>query len=360
MLFLARPYILCLYLLNGVLKTAGMSLLIAFAVLSIAVSFLCSILEAALLSITPSYIAQQKQTRPALYEKLKVLKDKIDQPLAAILTLNTVAHTVGATGVGAQVTVVFGDGYLGIASAVMTLLILVLSEIMPKTIGARYWPQLAPVLPALLNGMITLLKPFIWLSDQIMKMFGGKSHEHDLRQEIKALTILGRELNKLDEDEQRVISNILDLHDIKVRDIMTPRTVCETARPDEPLDAFIARVKIGQFSRYPVLDREESPMGIAFRYDILDINEQQVVADIMKPIKVISDKMSVEQLMTQLMQERQHLCLVYDEYGSWQGLVTLEDVIETIIGQPIMDETDDIPNMRRFAKRRWEHKMKSD
>lgn len=336
-----------------------MSLLIAFAVLSIAVSFICSILEAALLSITPSYIAQQKLSRPKLYEQLKVLKDKIDQPLAAILTLNTVAHTVGATGVGAQVTVVFGDGYLGIASAVMTILILVLSEIMPKTIGARYWPQLAPILPFVLNSMITLLKPFIWLSDQIMKLFGGGHHEHDLRQEIKALTVLGRELNKLDEDEQRVIANILDLHDIKVRDIMTPRTVCETANPDESLDAFAERVKVGQFSRYPVLDKDEAPLGIAFRYDMLDITDQQTVADIMKPVKVISDKMSAEQLMTQLMHERQHMCLVYDEYGSWLGLVTMEDVIETIIGQPIMDETDDIPNMRRFAKRRWEHKLKN-
>ncbi|MEW5682615.1 MAG: CNNM domain-containing protein [Pseudomonadota bacterium] len=336
-----------------------MSLLIAFVVLSIAVSFVCSILEAALLSITPSYIAQQKLSRPKLYEQLKVLKDKIDQPLAAILTLNTVAHTVGATGVGAQVTIVFGDGYLGIASAVMTILILVLSEIMPKTIGARYWPQLAPILPFVLNSMITLLKPFIWLSDQIMKLFGGGQHEHDLRQEIKALTVLGRELNKLDEDEQRVIANILDLHDIKVRDIMTPRTVCETASPEESLDAFAERVKVGQFSRYPVLDKDEAPLGIAFRYDMLDITDQQTVADIMKPVKVISDKMSAEQLMTQLMHERQHMCLVYDEYGSWLGLVTMEDVIETIIGQPIMDETDDIPNMRRFAKRRWEHKLKN-
>ena len=336
-----------------------MSLLIAFAVLSIAVSFICSILEAALLSITPSYIAQQKLQKPKLYNKLKGLKEKIDQPLAAILTLNTVAHTVGATGVGAQVTLVFGDGYLGIASAVMTLLILVLSEIIPKTIGARYWPALAPLLPVTLNIMITVLRPFIWLSDQIMKLFGGGSHEHDLRQEIKALTVLGREMNKLDEDEQRVIANILDLHDIKVRDIMTPRTVCESASPDEPLEQFAERVKIGQFSRYPVIDKDESPLGIVFRYDMLNITEQQVVADLMKPVKVISDKMSAEHLMTQLMHERQHMCLVYDEYGTWLGLVTMEDVIETIIGQPIMDETDDIPNMRRFAKRRWEHRLKN-
>ena len=336
-----------------------MSLLIAFAVLSIAVSFICSILEAALLSITPSYIAQQKLTQPKLYEKLKQLKEKIDQPLAAILTLNTVAHTVGATGVGAQVTVIFGDGYLGLASAIMTVLILILSEIVPKTIGARYWPKLTPILPFILNSMITLLKPFIWLSDKIMQLFGGNHHDHDLRQEIKALTVLGRELNKLDEDEQRVIANILDLHDIKVRDIMTPRTVCESTTPDETLEAFAKRVKVGQFSRYPVLDKDESPLGIAFRYDMLDITDQQTVAEIMKPVKVVSDKMSAEQLMAQLIHERQHMCLVYDEYGSWLGLVTMEDVIETIIGQPIMDETDDIPNMRRFAKRRWEHKLKN-
>lgn len=335
-----------------------MSLLIAFVVLSITVSFICSILEAALLSITPSYIAQQKLTQPKLYEKLKVLKDKIDQPLAAILTLNTVAHTVGATGVGAQVTVLFGDGYLGIASAVMTFLILVLSEILPKTIGARYWPALAPILPMMLNSMIFILKPFIWLSDQIMKLFGGGHHEHDLRQEIKALTILGRELNKLDEDEQRVIANILDLHDIKVRDIMTPRTVCETAKPDEALEDLLERVKKDQFSRYPVLDNDEAPLGIVFRYDMLDIAEGMTASDLMKPVKVISDKISVEQLMSQLMREQQHMSLVYDEYGSWLGLVTMEDVIEAIIGQPIMDETDDIPNMRRFAKRRWEHKQK--
>ena len=216
-----------------------MTLLIAFAVLSILVSFICSILEAALLSLTPSYIAQQKLERPRLYERLKALKDKIDQPLAAILTLNTVAHTVGATGVGAQVTIVFGDGYLGAASAIMTLLILVLSEILPKTIGARYWRTFAPFLPGLLQAMILLLKPFIFMSDLIMRLFGGKEPEHDVRQEIKALTLLGREVGSLDEDEQRVIGNILDLHEIRLRDIMTPRIVCESAAPDESIAASV-------------------------------------------------------------------------------------------------------------------------
>lgn len=336
-----------------------MTLLIAFAVLSIVVSFICSILEAALLSLTPSYIAHQKQQKPKLYDRLKKLKDNVDQPLAAILTLNTVAHTVGATGVGAQVAIVFGDGYLGIASAVMTLLILVLSEILPKTIGARYWRAIAPFLPPLLSAMILLLKPFIMLSDVVMRMFGGKPPEHDIRQEIKALAMLGRELEKLDDDEQRVISNILDLHDVKVRDIMTPRIVCAAAAPDESIADLKLRILDSQFSRYPVVADDETPLGVVFRYDALMAeDESQAVSSIMKPIKVTLETTNVENLMSQLMQERQHMSLIYDEFGGWQGLVTLEDIVEAIIGKPIMDETDDIPNMRRFARRRWEHRLK--
>ncbi|HCN71432.1 MAG TPA: hemolysin, partial [Pusillimonas sp.] len=303
-----------------------MSLLIAFAVLSIGISFICSILEAALLSITPSYIAQLKLNQPALHEKLRILKDRIDQPLAAILTLNTIAHTVGATGVGAQVTVVFGNGYLGIASAIMTVLILILSEILPKSMGARYWPAIAPYLPGTLNKMIFVLKPFIWLSDRIMDLFGGPAPEHDVRQEIKALSILGREMNKLDEDEQRVIANILDLHDMRVHEVMTPRTVCEYISPDMTIGQFTRHVQESQFSRYPVIDKDENPLGLLFRYDVIDADPDANISTLMKPVTVVNEKMSVENAMSQFIQERQHMFLVYDEYGSWQGLVTLEDV----------------------------------
>lgn len=335
-----------------------MTLLIAFAVLSIAVSFVCSILEAALLSITPSYIAQQKVARPKLWERLRVLKDQIDQPLAAILTLNTVAHTVGATGVGAQVVKLYGDAYLGVASAVMTLLILVLSEIVPKTIGARYWVHLAPFLPTILNGMIFILKPFIWMSDRIMDLFGGHTMEHDIRLEIKALALLGRELDKIDADEQRVISNILDLHEIKVRQIMTPRIVCEFVSPDMGLEEFREMIREHQFSRYPVLDEEEVPLGMVFRHDVIDAEPEATVRSLMKSVTLVLDLDSVESLMMRFMGERQHMLLVYDEYGSWLGLVTMEDVMEAIIGQPILDETDDIPNMRRHARRRWKNRLK--
>ena len=199
-----------------------MTLLIIFAAVSIGFSFLCSILEAALLSITPSFIAGLRENRPKLYETLRSYKDDIDKPLSAILTLNTVAHTVGATGVGAQVAVVFGEAWLGAASAVMTLAILVLSEIIPKTIGAKYWRALAPMLPPVLQFIMIALMPFVWLSKLITSRIGGGEHDVDVRAEIRALADMGKDQDALDDNEFQVIQNVLRLHDIKVGTIMTP------------------------------------------------------------------------------------------------------------------------------------------
>jgi CBS domain containing-hemolysin-like protein len=336
-----------------------MSLLIAFVLISVSISFLCSLLEAALLSVTPSYIAHLKQAGSPRYAALRKLKDKIDQPLAAILTLNTIAHTGGAAGVGAQVTVIMGDGYLGIASAVMTLIILIFSEIIPKTLGARYWRGFSMYLPAILNPLILILRPFIWLSDHITSWMGASDTTLNLRAEIKALTSLGRELDELDVDEQRVIANILDLHDIKARDIMTPRTVCEYVSTTTTVAEMIEQSRKDQFSRYPVLDEEGHPHGVVFRSDLVEAEPSQLVSDLMKPLKVITDSESAESVLTSLLKDHQHMSLVYDDYGTWLGLLTMEDIIETILGQAIMDETDDIPNMRRFARRRWEHRMKN-
>ena len=334
-----------------------MFLLIVFAFVAIGISFICSILEAALLSITPSYVAQLKEQRPKLHAKLQKLKTNIDQPLAAILTLNTVAHTAGAAGVGAQVGVVFGDGYLAIASAVMTVLILVLSEILPKTIGAKFWRQLAPTLPSILNIMIMSLRPFIWLSDQITKRIGGEEHV-DVRSEIKALAILGHEQKLIDADERRVIGNMLDLHTIRVRDVMTPRTVCESVRPDETISEFLYRVKSMPYSRFPIIDADEVPHGIILRNEALESDTDKTVNQLARDVEVVSETVDVEQVMRLLLDKRQHMALVFDEHGTWMGVITLEDVIETILGQPIMDETDTIPSLRRYAQQRWDKRLK--
>lgn len=335
-----------------------MSLLITFAALAIGISFICSVLEAVLLSITPSYIASYRESRPELYKRLNRLKERIDQPLAAILTLNTVAHTFGAAGVGAQVGVVFGDGYLAVASAVMTLLVLVLSEIIPKTLGAKYWHRLAPLLPFLLGGMIFLLKPVISLSDMITRSLGAGTPGTDLRSEIKALTMLGLEEGKLDEDEHRVISNILDLHEVKLRDIMTPRTVCQYINLNSTVGDNREKVRDTGCSRYPVLDDDEHPHGIVFRSELLDAEPDAPLSELLLPVQIFKETISAESALSMLLKEHQHMALIYDEYGTWLGLVTMEDILETILGQAIIDETDEIPNMRRHARRRWEHRLK--
>lgn len=334
-----------------------MTLLIAFAFLAIGVSFLCSVLEAVLLSITPSYIVNLKESQPKLYKRLDSLKQRIDQPLAAILTLNTVAHTFGAAGVGAQVAVVFGDGYLAAASVILTFLVLILSEIIPKTLGAKYWTTLAPYLPPILNAMILMLKPFIMLSDVITRSLGKESPTTDIRAEIKSLTKLGRERKMLDEDEETVIANILDLHEVQLRSILTPRTVCQYIKQNSTVGESKDILKETSFSRYPVFE-DEHPKGIVFRNELLESDENTPISELTNPIQIFKETDSAETALTSLLKEHQHMALIFDEYGTWLGLVTMEDIFESILGLPILDETDNIPNMRRHARRRWENRMK--
>lgn len=335
-----------------------MTLLIAFAVLSIGFSFLCSILEAALLSVTPSYIASLKKDRPELFARLRKLKDDVDDPLSAILTLNTVAHTVGATGVGAQVTVVFGEAWLGIASAVMTLAILILSEIIPKTIGAKYWRGIAPHLPSILGFMIKALLPFIWLSKQVTRRIAPGDADTDIRAEISALAEIGRDQQALDEDERRIIHNVLRFHEIKVSSVMTPRTVCKTLDPDATVTQFREQVRKSPFSRYPVIDEDGEALGYLHRADLINLDPHTDLMDHMRKIKRVKGNTNIEFLFSDMLRERQHLAVVYDELGTWLGIVTLEDILETLLGTEIMDETDNVSNLRRYAKQRWSRRLK--
>ena len=330
-----------------------MILLATIIVASLAISFLCSVLEAALLSLTPSYIAQLKENRPKAHAALAALKANIDRPLAAILTLNTIAHTVGATGVGAQVAVLFGETYIAVASAVMTLLILVLSEIIPKTLGATYWRQLAPLLPPLLRIMIVLLMPFIWLSERITRRLGKSEHDVDLRAEIKALSSIGLEERVLDPDESRTIINILNLHEMAVKDAMTPRTVCVTVPPEMTVAEFDAQYGKTLFTRLPVMDKSEHAFGYVHRSDTYNAQDTQTMGELKRPIVSIVDTTSIEQVFSDMLRDHHHLRVVHDEHGTWVGLITLEDIIETILGQDIVDETDDVHNLRQYAKQRW-------
>ncbi|MGM0569451.1 CNNM domain-containing protein [Marinobacter sp.] len=335
-----------------------MTLLILFAVTSIGFSFLCSILEASLLSVTPSYIASLSKDRPELFKRLRKLKDEIDDPLSAILTLNTIAHTAGATGVGAQVAVIFGEAWLGAASAAMTLAILILSEIIPKTIGARYWRSIAPTLPATLGFLMKSLLPFVWLSKQITRRLAPSEDDTDIRGEISALAEIGRDQQALDEDERRIIQNVLRFHEIKVSAVMTPRTVCKVIAPETTLDQFLQKVRTTPFSRFPVLDEDGEALGYIHKADVINLAPDAALMDSLRDIKRVKANTNIEFLFSEMLRERQHMAIVYDELGTWLGIVTLEDILETLLGTEIMDETDNVSNLRRYAKQRWSRKLR--
>jgi CBS domain containing-hemolysin-like protein len=335
-----------------------MFLLVTIATLSIAFSFLCSILEAALLSITPSYIAKQKEDNPKLHASLTKLKNSIDRPLAAILTLNTIAHTVGATAVGAQAAVVFGEASIAIVSAVMTMLILILSEIIPKTIGATYWRGLSPFLPRLLKPMIVCLLPFIWMSEQITRRLGKSEHDVDLRDEIKVLARVGLEEEVLDADESRTIINMLNLHDILVSKAMTPRTVCVTVLPNMTVAEFDEQYGKAPFTRFPVMDNGEQAFGYVHKADMYHADDVKTMRELMHPIGSVDVSHNVEQVFTSMLKDHLHMRVIYDEHGTFLGLITLEDIIETILGQDIVDETDNVANLRHYAKQQWIKRVK--
>lgn len=333
-----------------------MFLLIFFASIAIIISFICSVMEAALLSITPSYIAQLQEKSPKWYKKVSALKQNMDTPLAAILTLNTIAHTVGAAGVGAQVAAMYGQAYLGLASGVMTLAILVLSEILPKTIGAKYWKKLVPAMCITLRAMVIILKPFLYISDFIMGVF-GEGEETNIKDEIKALAKMGRDEKVIDENKFRVISNIINLSEVKVKDVMTPRTVVHSVKPNMTIKDFDEFVPSSPFSRFPIVDEEEQEyLGYIHKSSSYQAQDSDFVSKYAHKMHSVYSEAPLENVLSAMLDDRNHLDLVIDQHGTWVGIITLEDIIETILGKEIMDETDIVADMRLYAKMKWKKK----
>jgi CBS domain containing-hemolysin-like protein len=334
-----------------------MLLIIIYAVAAIAISFLCSVLEAALLSITPSFIAQMQETNPRLYARLSALKNNMDPPLAAILTLNTIAHTVGAAGVGAEVAALYGQAYLGVASAVMTLAILILSEILPKSIGAKYWKQLTPFMCTTVEIMIVVLKPLLYISDYIMGMFSAETDNSTLKEEIRALSRMAEDENVVSGDQYRLISNTLNLSQVHVEDVMTPRTVVRTVKPGMSIRDFDEFLKVVPFSRFPIIDeKKQIYLGYIHKSNSFTADDNDTVDKFARPMRSFGPEAKLEDVMSSMLQDRNHIALVVDAYGNWIGIVTLEDIIETIIGKEIVDETDQVADMRLYAKLKWKRK----
>ncbi|OAN16763.1 hemolysin [Photobacterium jeanii] len=336
-----------------------MLLLTIYIAIAIGVSFICSVLEAVLLSISPSYIGSLRQQNHPAAPRLAALKDNIDRPLASILTLNTIAHTVGAATAGAQAAVVFGSQWLGAFSAFLTFAILLFSEIIPKTIGATYWRQLAPTSATLLRWMVWALTPFVWLSEQITRRLAHGHEQPKLRDELSAMAMLARESGELAEGESKILANLLQFRDVSVTKIMTPRPVLFRVEAEQTINEFLGEHKDSPFSR-PLIYTEQKDDIIGFVHRLELFAESQAgrgnkeLGTLMRPIPVVLNTVSVPKAFEQLMKERSQLVLVVDEYGTVQGLVTMEDIFEHLVGEEIVDEADKNTDMQQLAFQRWE------
>ncbi|MEL6104877.1 MAG: hemolysin family protein [Planctomycetota bacterium] len=341
-------------------------LLVVYLVVAIGFSFYCSVAEAVLLSISPSFIATLAKSQPADAERLSGLKANIDRPLAAILSLNTIAHTIGAAGVGAQAAEVFSEyaGAVAVASGIMTLLILVFSEIIPKTIGALYWRALGPFIARSVGWLIWCLYPLVWISEQLTKLLsGGKGYHALTREELGAMAEIGAEQGVLAEGESRIFRSLIRFPQITVTDIMTPRAVAiafgETMTVGEVLDAHpelpVSRVPIHRATL-------DEPTGLVLRNDLLQTRlkggDQTPLSELARELPTIQSDQSAQAAFELLLGDRGHLALVIDQYGSAVGLVTLEDVIETLLGLEIVDEQDAEVDMQKFARERWRERAK--
>ncbi len=339
-----------------------MTLLLLYVALALGVSFLCSIMEAVLLSVPPSYVARLEADGSAVGRQLAKLKAEVDRPLAAILSLNTIAHTVGAAGAGAQAAVVFGSAWFGVFSAVLTFLILVLSEIVPKTLGALYWRALVPWVVRLLVPVMLLMWPLVLLSRGITWLIArGKEAPIVERAEIAALAELGAREGVLRAGESRIVRNLFRLGRLRAEDIMTPRTVLVALPEDETVENALQREEMLRFSRLPVYSGSlDNVTGFVLKSDILlhaaraaGRAEGVQLSDLMRPLLTVPESLPLPELFDRLMADGAHIARVVDEFGGTAGLVTMEDVFETLIGLEIVDEMDTVEDMREHARQEW-------
>ena len=334
--------------------------LISYLLIALFVSFLCSIMESVLLS-TPQSFLIVKQDKGYKWAKSYIdLKINIDKPLSAILSLNTVAHTIGAAGVGAQAVKVFGEAYFGIASAILTILILVITEIIPKTIGARYWRDLTKASYYTIKSMIVFTYPLVVLSSVVTNLFSKQKNEKTTsREEIAALAGIGNDEGLFSDKENKIIQNILKLKNVKVTEIMTPRVVVAVANENLPLQDFLKNKDYLKFSRIPIYSgNNENITGYVFRQKVFENLAEDKhdlkLKEIKREIIVVPDSMVLFSLWEKLLEEKEHIALIVDEYGGLDGIVTMEDIIETLLGLEIVDEKDTITDMQKFARERWE------
>ncbi|MBQ3208101.1 MAG: HlyC/CorC family transporter [Bacteroidales bacterium] len=331
--------------------------------ISIGMSALCSTLEATLLSTPLSYITGLEEQGVKGAKRLKRLKQNSDRPISAILCLNTIANTVGASIVGSLVYEVYGDALVGIFSTIFTLAILIFSEIIPKTIGTSYWRSLALPASVIINAMIFISFPLVWVLEKMQRLISSRSTQVSVsREDISAMVSVATEEDVIEKEEKKMIQNLLKLDEVTAHEIMTPSAVVEMAEADMTIREFYE--SDNTHSRILVYDpdNDEYVMGYVLRQTVLEKMAEDrfdmPLKDIIRPILTFSEEDSVSDIWEKLLEKKEHISVIIDEYGSMRGIVTMEDVIETMLGQEIVDETDEVVDMQEYAKEQWEKAQK--
>ena len=341
-------------------------MLIVYFCVAILVSFACSIFEAVLLSVSQPFIATMKVSHSVVGERWETLKTQIDGPLTSILTLNTIAHTVGSIGVGKEVAGLardsgYGGWIEGLTAALMTLAVLILSEIIPKTLGAKYWRALAPTVGISLEKLTWLMTPVIWF----IRLFGGSSHSEVefSREELKVMADIGRKQGKLKEGESRILQNLLHMREIQVNDVMTPRVVVFSLPEESTVEQFMQQHEASPFSRIPLyVGTRDHVTGFVLRNDLLlaaaKDQRDAKLSEFSRPIQSVPETAKLTVVFDRMATNQHHIALVVDEYGGPAGLVTLEDIVETLLGLEIVDEADTMADMQEFARSQWAKRAK--
>lgn len=340
-----------------------LALLFLFLLVAMGISFLCSTLESVLMTTTLSYITMREEEGYASATLMKGYKSEPERPLAAILSLNTIANTVGAAGVGQQAMIVFGSKWFGLVSAIVTILILVFSEIIPKTMGTTYWKNLMGFTANAIRILIVIMHPFVVLIERLSRLFPDSEETSVSREEVIAMANVGEEEGVIEEDENKIIRNVMRLDSIKAYDVMTPRVVASIAPEKMTLKEFYDCDKYDHFSRIPVYsDSQEYITGYVLRNDVLeDLAEDhfnKTLGSIKRTMPQFNEEMTVGDIFDQLLKQKSQISIVIDEYGCFQGILTLEDVIETIFGLEIIDENDEVTDMQQYARERWKQRQK--
>lgn len=333
--------------------------LLIFLLGAMLISFLCSVLEATLMSTPISYITMREDEGDRQATRLKAYKQDSSRPLAAILSLNTIANTIGAAGVGAQATKVFGSQWFGLVSAITTILILVFSEIIPKTIGTTYWKSLTGFCARTIRALIFILFPIVVCVEFLQKLISGKQSDTSIsREEVGAMADVAEESGELEEDENEIIQNLINIDELTAKDTMTPRVVAAIAPESMTIKRFYKDRRFLHHSRIPVYaDNDEYITGYILRMDALQLMAEDkfdvTLGDIKRSIESYSEDTQLDTIWDDMLAKKEQIAVIINEYGSFQGIITMEDVIETVLGDEIVDERDEVEDMQQLAREKW-------